>query len=129
MASDPTEQTAAATPVWIRWWRSDPGPPLHGALVQILTAPSRLGRRASEGPAGTWVAVWPPEAAAGSTPVLVVKVGDESLPAAGGKGSAVVLGELAPNGALCLVVDGRRIRPIFNPLAPTPPLLRAAGRR
>ena len=113
---------AASTDVHVKWWTNERDiPRREGAIFapgpeeDVVRA---ILRRAKHGPPGSFVALWRRPPAADVEPDLVFEVSPEALPSEAGEDDAVLLGEYAPNGAMCLVLGGARIAPIFNPQTP-----------
>ncbi len=81
----------------------------------VLWAALRLARRRQLN-AQPFVALWPIDAPPGAAAVLIFDVAE--MPAEP-EGDGVAVGELAMNGALCLVLaDGTRVWPTYNPRVP-----------
>ena len=103
------------------WWRGGPAPLIPKVLVPLAWVAARLvrGRMLNERP---MLAVWDRDAAPGAPAVIVFDVAP--VPAAS-EGHGVLVGELAPNGALCIEHGEDVLWPVYNPLAPS----RAVPRR
>ena len=53
----------------------------------------------------------------------------DEVPSTDGSTNGTLLGEYAPNGALLVEIEGRRIRPTYNPQSPYGDLTRRLGKR
>jgi hypothetical protein len=120
-------ETAPRTRVHACWWLATESGIArlggHGA-VHLIFIPVYLwaiARRVRQGPPGGFVAIFRSgdDADRGDPPILVCEVQPDDLPSPTGGGEAIVVGELARNGALVVEIDGRRVLPIHNPAAPT----------
>lgn len=112
------------TPVRARWVSNEQssfggglGP--NGPIALVVKAALALGRRKTRGPGGAYVLVWLEGTAMTEPADLIVPVDPDDLPSPSGEtdpGDAVVLGEVAPNGALAVDLGGGVIvLPSFNP--------------
>lgn len=121
------------TEVRARWWTNQRTwfPRWGGRLTEPIAGVQvgrALFRRWRRGPAGSHMALWRSSLSTEAGPDLIFEVRRESLPSDVGEADAVVLGEYAPNGAMCVVIDGSRITPIYNPQAPWGDLTRRLRR-
>lgn len=126
LASDVPE-AAPRTAVHVCWWLATESGVArlggHGVIYLILV-PVYLwaaARRLWQGPPGGYIAIFRKgvEADRGEPPILVCEVEPGDLPSTKGRSEAIVVGELARNGALAIEVEGRRIFPIRHPAAPS----------
>ena len=103
------------TPVRVQWWTNDLWWwPFWSNLYWTLVG---LFLRVRRGPVGTWVALWRRESPA-EEPDLMFLTDPAQLPSTEGTAYGTAIGEYAPNGALLVQLDGRRIVPTHNPQRP-----------
>jgi hypothetical protein len=112
---------AAGAILTVYWLMEVVAVPLPLRLLVVLAVAAALALWARGGDASDaghrYVAVWRPDALMRTPPMLVFEVDRASFGRTpSGAGPAMLFGAPAPNGALCIVVEGIAVKPIAPPV-------------